>query len=219
MHSEPLNRLKELVAGLNVTIPPWLEDLVVNGPRYELWPQPNARPNRVILTEFLARWLKASGVSEERALEWLLEYCRQVLAQFSKTGPSGIRHGTRANTRWVYKSNFSFDFDAIASQVPAPEWAGKPAYMPVFARWDELLVVEKQKALELYRQTPRVQVPLSVKERYREKFEEGLKLAREKRALGVELEQITTLLNEAGYPTRTGRKWTLGTLYQTLRGR
>jgi hypothetical protein len=219
MHSDMLNRLRELVASSNVIVPSWLEDLVVHGPRYELWPTAISYcPNRVALTEFLGRWLKAAGVPQDRALDWLLEYCRQVLAQFSKTGPSGIRHGTKANTRWVYKSALSFDFDAIARHELAPDWTGKPAYMHVFHRWRELLPEEKAKELERYRQNYRPpERILPVKVRHSERFEQGMKFAREKRAAGEDLEKIRVQLNEAGYPTRTGRKWSNSTLDRELR--
>ena len=219
MFRETLEKLKQLTAALNVTVPAWLEDLVLNGARYEQWALPQGVPYRMMLTEFLARWLKAAGIPQEQAVEWLLEYTFLALAPFSKTGPSGIRHGTKANTRWVYNSDFSFDFDAIASHPQGPEWAGKPAYMPVFARWHDLLPLEKQKARERYAARPQVYIPRSVKERYREKYQQGLTIAREKQVAGEKLEEIVILLNEAGYPTRTGRKWTRGTLYTALRGR
>ena len=219
MHRQPLEKLKQLTGTLNVTVPVWLEDLVLNGPRYEQWIPAKGLLYRMALTEFLARWLKAAGLSQEQTLEWLLEYTFQTLAQFAKTGRSGIRHGTKGNTRWVYNSDFSFDFDAIANQPLSPDWMGKPAYMPVFAHWQELLPLEKKKAQELRIASAPPMISRSVKERHREKYEEGLKIAREKQAADDTLEQIVQLLNETGFPTRTGRKWTQGTLYQSLRGK
>lgn len=219
MHPELLEQLKQLAATQNATVPFWLEDLVLHGPRYDQWNLPSGRPNRMELTEFLARWLKAKGVSQEQAIQWLLDYCFQVLAPFSKTGPSGIRHGTKANTRWVYNSELFFDFEALASQPPETQWESKPPYMHVFARFHELLPAEKQRAFQVRLRSIPVQVTLPVKERHREKYQQGLQLAREKVGAGQSLEKIVTALNEAGYPTRTGRRWTTGTLYRSLRGR
>ena len=130
MEQALLERLKRLAAKSNRPVPPWLEDLLLHGPRFDQWSPMENRPNRVLLTEFVARWLKYAGVSHEEALEWLLDYCMQILIAYSKSGPSAVRHGTKANTRWVYKSDFIFDFEAMASAPVAPAFDQKPPSCP-----------------------------------------------------------------------------------------
>lgn len=208
--------LRQLVERTGHSVPPWLEDLLQRGPRLETWVPPETRPNRVLITEFLARWLKAAGVSQEDCLNWLLPYCCEVLAQYSKSGPSAIRHGTKANVRWVYKSDFAFDFQSMAQEALQGKSNSNPDYGAVLDRWQELQVEAKAAARAAYRPPPFERV-LPVKERFRAQFLAGLELARQQEKEGATLTAIVALLNERGLRTRTGRQWTVGILYRSLR--
>jgi hypothetical protein len=210
-----LERLNRLVEKTNRTIPFWLEDLLLRGPRLEEWQGTN-RPNRVAVTEFLARWLKFAGLSQDECLQWLMPYCCEVLAVYSKSSPSNIRHGTKANTRWVYASAFPFDFEAMVRDLPETVFQGQPAYFPVFEKWREELLQMKIKARESY--VPPVIIPyVPVKERFKEQFQKGVEFARGQKTEGARLTRIVELLNEHGFLTKTGRKWTIAALSQALR--
>jgi hypothetical protein len=210
---ERIQALTSLLQGKGHPIPAWLEDLLVAGPRLELWPPVTYRPNRVIITEFLARWLKYAGLSAEECLQWLEPYCLEVLAQYSKSGPSAIRHGTKANTRWVYKSPYEFDFVAMA-QEPLPGFEGSPPYMSMFKKWEEEQLQEKIRKPYV----GPVFVPvLPVKKRFREQFERAVALAQQKQSEGMGLDEIVVLLNGEGLLSSTGRKWTRGILQKALR--
>jgi hypothetical protein len=211
-HLETITRLVEKT---NHQVPFWLEDLLLLGPRFDEWKLGALRPNRVLLTEMLLWWAKNVGLSAEESLEWLMPYCCEVLALTSKSGPSAIRHGTKANTRWVYKSNFGFNFEEFVGQMPEAAFQNTPPYMPIFARWWELLAEAKQKARDSY--VPPVFLPvLPVKKRFREQYEKSLAFARQKEAEGLALREIMELLNTQGMPTCTGRKWTEGNLHRAL---
>jgi hypothetical protein len=210
-----LERLNRLLERTNRTVPFWLEDLLSRGPRLEEWQAANA-PNRVAVTEFLARWLKFAGLSQDECLEWLLPYCSEVLAVYSKSSPSSIRHGTKANTRWVYASAFPFDFEAMVRDLPEAAFQGQPSYFPVFEKWREELGQMKIKARESY--VPPVLIPyVPVKERFKEQFQKAVAFARSQKADGAQLARIVELLNEQGFLTKTGRKWTMAALSQALR--
>jgi hypothetical protein len=169
----------------------------------------------MLLTEMLARWSRSVELSEAECLEWLMPYCCEVLALTSKSGPSLIRHGTKANTRWVYKSNLPFDFEAAIRAMPQPAQP-IPAYMPLFAVWWHELGEAKQRARDAY--VPPVFLPvLPVKQRHKEAFQKALAFARAREAEGETATRIVELLNAEGLPTATGRKWTLSNLVRALR--
>jgi hypothetical protein len=211
-----LQMLAGLLEGGTHKIPFWLEDLLLLGPRFEQWNLEGLKPNRMLLTELLARWSKFAGLSEEACLAWLMPFCCELLAKTSKTGPSGIRHGTLANTRWVYKSPFPFDFDAMVRELPEGSSQSIPPYMPLFARWWDLLNAAKDHARKSY--VPPVFTPvLPVKQRFNEQFQKGLAFAREKTNEGEGLASVVALLTEQGFLTRTGRKWSESTLHRELR--
>jgi hypothetical protein len=217
MNGQLLEELERLTGNTGRSIPGWLADLVVCGPRLEEWPSDPAKPNRMVLTEFLARWLKFAGLSQEDCQQWLLAYCCEVLAQYAKSSPSAIRHGTKATTRYVYRSPFPFDFEAMVDDRPEIVFPGQPAYVPILQKWRAELDDAKRIARESYRPPEFPPALPPVKERYREQFENALALARQQREKGARLEIIVKMLNDQGFLTRTGRRWNIGTLVNSLK--
>jgi len=212
-----LTKLKSLLAPKQQTLPAWFEDLLISGPRFDEWPPVDTfKVNRMFLTELLARWLKLAGLSEQECFEWLELYCCEVLAQYSHSGMSAIRHGTKANVRWVYNSNLRFDFDALAKDPPESGFEGKPPYMSVFTRWWEALYKEKARKRAEY--VPPVFEPVvPIKQRFRAQLEKAVAVALQKLEEGMNPGAVVDLLNAQGWLTKTGRKWTRGTLHLTLR--
>jgi hypothetical protein len=214
-----LDKLRQLLQGTGSGVPHWLEQLVLSGPQYEQCPEDPNAPNRMRLTEFLAGWLKDAGVSHETAIEWLLEYCFEVLGPYSKSSPSGIRHGTKAMTRYVYQSGIEIDFEAIVRDLPDSTFPGQPVYLAVYNEWEKRLQQAKEDEKEARRKAAAAFVPpvrIPVKHRYRDQFDRSLELAMQKKAEGLKPGKIVTYLNEQGYLTRTGRKWTLPCLTREL---
>lgn len=205
MENKFLAALRQLLAGKQQTIPSWLEDLLVFGPRLEQWKPIEQRANRVLITEFLANWMKSAEITQEQCLQWLDPYCCEVLAVYSKSGRSAIRHGTKANVRWVYNSGFGFDFEAIAREAPG-QTPDQPAYMALLTHWNDLLWEAKRIKRESY--VPPVFEPvLPVKKRYEEQFNKGVQFALQKQAEALNVREITEKLNEQGFLSKTGRKW------------
>jgi hypothetical protein len=212
-----LEELERLTQNTGRKPPSWLADLVLNGPRLESWPSDSGKPNRMMLTEFLARWLKFAGISQEECQEWLLAYCCQVLKPYSKSSPSAIRHGTKATTRWVYRSAFPFDFEKMACGPAEVLFPGQPAYAAILVKWHAELLEAKQLQLDNYRPPELPPPPIPVKARYKEQFEKAMALARQEREKGAKPPAIVETLNEQGFLTRTGRRWTISTLDSCLR--
>jgi hypothetical protein len=197
------------------TVPAWLQDLLQLGPRLEECPPIPYRPNRNMLTEFLARWLKSAGFSQEECLAWLDPYCLVVLGPYSHSGRSAIRHGTKANVRWVYSSDFVFDFEAMAQEPPEAGHEQSAPYISMLWKWYRALEQEKKRKRESY-VPPVFPVVLPVKVRFREQYEKGVAVAVQKRSEGMKLFTLAQYLNEQGWKTKTGRAWTPALLSRAL---
>jgi len=55
------------------------------------------------------------------------------------------------------------------------------------------------------------------KEQYREQYESALKIILRERKKNVTAKKIVALLNSSGYKSKTGKKWTIGTLWNALK--
>ena len=58
---------------------------------------------------------------------------------------------------------------------------------------------------------------LSVKQKYRDQFEKALEVVQDQIKKGVAIPDIVVLLNDRGFKTRTGRKWTYSILQSELK--
>lgn len=216
MENKHTTSLRGFLSTKGGSIPSWMEDLLLNGPRLEEWKDAPTRPNRVLVTEFLARWLKDQGLAQEECLAWLEPYCCEVLAPYSKSGRSAIRHGTKANIRWVYTSDFRFDFEAMANEASANNPDAAPVYLVMLQMWNTSQWDQKEAKRKAY--VPPVFEPfVPKKQRFREQFERALAIAQQKKSEGEAMEQITEFLNEQGFLTITGRKWTMATVFRSLK--
>lgn len=58
---------------------------------------------------------------------------------------------------------------------------------------------------------------LSVKQKYRDQFEKTLEVVQDQIKKGLAIADIVVLLNDRGFKTRTGRKWTYSNLQSELK--
>lgn len=58
---------------------------------------------------------------------------------------------------------------------------------------------------------------VSVKQKYRDQFEKALEVLQDQIKKGVSKPHIAVLLNDRGFKTRTGRKWTVPILQTELK--
>jgi tRNA splicing endonuclease len=64
---------------------------------------------------------------------------------------------------------------------------------------------------------PPVELPLQVKERYKEQFDKAMEVVREHLNQVSSIDEMTRYLNDQGYKTRTGKSWTISTLYREVK--
>ena len=200
---------------------PCIKDLVANGLKLERFQDGTNPPSRQDITQYMASWCKYIGMSADDCREWMIEYCINVLSALSSSSPSGIRHSTKSNIRYIYNSDVSFEcrleknpFKARCdSQCPlyeemarAEEANDTPNSIRPFER-----TVECKTDNELADYIP------PVKEVYSEQFEKATDMIKGWLDQGIPKTDIIKLLDERGLKTRTGKKWSYSTLGHEIR--
>jgi hypothetical protein len=64
---------------------------------------------------------------------------------------------------------------------------------------------------------PSVEPPLRVRERYKKQFDKAMDVVREHLNQVSSFDEMTRYLNDQGYRTRTGKSWTIATLYREVK--
>ena len=82
-----------------------IEDLAINGLDLSRFTSNGTVPSRQDITQHFAGWFKYIGVPAEDSLEWLTEYSLDMLSSISSSSPSRIRHSTKGNVKYIYKSD------------------------------------------------------------------------------------------------------------------
>jgi len=190
-----------------------IRDLVENGLDLTRFSAGELRPQRQDLTQYLAAWSRHAGLSEEESRGWLMDYCVLMLASISSRSPAAIRHSTKSNLRYIYRSAVPF----LCQCDNNPFRARCSPDCPVYADMQAQL---RAKAIEALNPKPYVRPPLPVpvpkpvrvpvlpvKKVYQEQFATGMRLALEEVKKGAKLGSIVDFLNAHGLKTRTGRKW------------
>ena len=192
---------------------PCIRDLVENGLDLARFSAGELKPQRQDLTQYLAAWSRHAGLSEEQSRSWLVDYCALRLASISSRSPAAIRHSTKSNLRYIYRSAVPFLCQCAANPFRAQCRQDCPVYADMQAKL-RAQAAEALKPKSYIPQPPPVPVEVQpLKEAYREQFETGVRLALDEVKKGTKLPRIVELLNRRGLKTRTGRKW----LYSTLR--
>lgn len=200
-----------------------IEDLVSNGLTLSRFPDGESIPTRQDVTQFIATWFKFIGISADECRDWLLNYCIEVLSAISSSSKSGIRHSTKSNIKYIYGSDVSFDCRCERNIFKAHCRKSCPVYPGMMDKYDRLLKMRQEEARRLDEIQQKVKESIenqpkkvSITERYKEQFENAIKLAVELMKQGYMKKEIAEELNKKGFKTRTGMKWRPGSVSDAL---
>ncbi len=192
-----------------------IRDLVEHGLDLARFAAGEGTPQRQDITQYLAAWSRHAGLSEEEASAWLVDYCATRLVAISRRTPAAVRHSTKSNLRYIYRSAVPF----ICHGANNPFRAHCRPDCPVYA---DMEAKRQAKALEMAQPRPAFRPPdpvivsLPVKVANQEQFQTGLRLALEEIQRGTKMPRIVELLNKRGLKTRTGREWKYAILRNEL---
>jgi hypothetical protein len=192
-----------------------IRDLVEHGLDRTRFAAGETTPSRQDITQYLAAWSRHAGLSEVESSSWLIDYTVALLKVISRRTPAAVRHSTKSNLRYIYRSEVAF----LCHGADSPFRAHCRPDCPVYA---DMEAKRHAKALELAQPRPLFQPPTpvvilpTVKEANREQFQTGLRVATEEVQKGTKLPRIVEILNERGLKTRTGRVWSYSTLLREL---
>jgi hypothetical protein len=190
-----------------------IRDLLANGLSLPRFLPGEGIPNRQDVTQYLAAWSRHAGLSEEECRGWLIEYCASILAPLSKRTPAAIRHSTKSNITYIYRAGVPFLCECEGNRFKARCSTDCPVHAEMMAA---KLAPKPVESFVPVRAAPVPIVVRPVKEIYREQFQAALRLAREEAEKGTKPKGILELLDQHGFKTRTGRKWTHAILLSEL---
>jgi hypothetical protein len=212
-----LNAIETLLGeGGKNNIYPCIQDLVEHGLDLARFASGESMPQRQDITQYLAAWSRHAGLNEEESSGWLVEYCVALLSSIARRSPAAIRHSTKSNLRYIYKSAVPFLCQCTKNRFHAHCNTGCPVY-------DDMQAKLLAKASEVPRLMPVARPPapviepyVPVRERYQEQFQAGLRFALDEVQKGTKIRRIVELLNERGFKTKIGRTWQQGVLRTEL---
>jgi hypothetical protein len=200
-----------------------IEDLVTNGLTLSRFSECDSTPSRQDITQFISAWLKFTGIPTDECREWLLSYCIDVLFGISSSSKSQIRHSTRSNIKYIYGSDVSFDCRCEYNIFKAHCQKNCPVYLEMLDKYSKIKKTREEEekrienihrvAMESAKNQPK---RLPHRDRYKEQFENAIKISVELMKQGYMKREIAGQLNEKGFKTRTGMKWTAGNLSNEL---
>jgi len=199
-----------------------IKDLVTNGLSLERFPEGERTPSRQDLTQFLAAWFKYIGISADECRDWMNRYCVDVLSSISSSSPSKIRHSTKSNIKYIYKSDTTLDCRCENNPFKTDCDRNCPVYEEMLGKYREAKAREANISYEIegrnkVEDEEKEPSAPSVREQYRDQFEEAVKTAHECATRGVPHRKIVAFLNDRGFKTRSGKKWTYSLLGNELR--
>jgi hypothetical protein len=186
---------------------PCIRDLVEHGLDLARFVAGETTPQRQDITQYLAAWSRHAGLSEEESSGWLIDYCIDMLSLLSTRSASAIRHSTKSNLRYIYRSDVPFLCECANNRFRARCSDDCPVFADMQAKLRDR-ANEKLRPRPVARpQLPMIVPALRVKDAHREQFQTGLRLALEEVQKGTKMRRIVEVLNERGLKTRTGRQW------------
>ena len=198
-----------------------IRDLVANGIDTERFANETYTPQRQEATQYIASWFKYIGLSADDCREWMISYCVGMLSVISTSSKSQIRHSTKSNIKYIFRSGATFDCGCESNRFKAACATTCPVYEEMTQKAEER---KKATIEETYRvraafETTDVFVPksYSVKEQYKEQFAAAMTFAKEQLEQGVKKKDIVKLLNEKEFKTRTGKTWAYTNLSTELK--
>jgi hypothetical protein len=200
-----------------------IEDLVTNGLTLSRFPVNVSTPGRQAVTQFIAAWFKFIGIPKETCQEWLTSYCIEVLSEISSSSASRIRHSTKSNIKYIYGSDVSFDCHCENNPLKALCRQSCPVYAEMQGKF-RLYIKKEQEEIDRLNEIGRKideainNQPKKVgkREKYKEQFDKAMEFALGLKKQGLRQTEILEQLNEKGFKTRLGMKWTYSILGNEL---
>ena len=192
-----------------------IRDLVEHGLDLTRFAPSETRPQRQDITQYLAAWSRHAGLSEEESSAWLVDYCATVLVAISRRTPAAVRHSTKSNLRYIYRSAVPFLCHGANNPFRAQCRPDCPVYADMEAK-RQAKAIEMAQPRPAFRPPDPVIVSLPVKVANQEQFQTGLRLARDEVRKGTKMPRIVEILNKRGLKTRTGREWKYAILRNEL---
>ena len=217
-----LNRLRQIIPKSNEGyLFSCIEDLVQNRLNPEKFSKEDSVPSRQDITQYIAAWFKYLGLSEDQCREWMVEYCVGVLSAISSSSKSQIRHSTKCNVRYIYRSDVTFDCGCANNRLKATCDPKCPIYdeMAHKAKESKSPTIDgSYKAISGYKVVDEI-APINhpIKDQYKEQFEKAVDVAQRYLNQRVSKKEIVSLLNDSGFRTRTGKKWSYSILANELK--
>lgn len=219
--SQLMNSLKEILKSKKEnSLFMCINDLVVNGLTLSRFETGERKPSRQDITQFILAWFKYVGISADECRDWMIDYCLDMLSVISSSSLSQIRHSTQSNTKYIFNSEVTFDCGCENNIFKAACNRDCPIYDEMNEKYKKRLEREANKTYEIVRkasETPVILPPPSVKEKYKDQFEQAIEIATAHRKQGYKIKKIVQLLNDQNLTTRTGRKWTYPLLQNELK--
>jgi len=217
-----LNRLRKMLTENNEKyLFLCIRDLVANGLTLERFTNEDNIPSRQDITQYIAAWFKYIGLSSDECWQWMTEYCIGVLSDMSSGSKSRIRHSTKCNIKYIYKSDVTFDCRCKKNRFKAPCEPKCPIYeeMAHRAKESEIAnIVESYETIVEHRVADEIApIKHSIKDEYRDQFEKAIEVAQHHLKQRVSKKEIVNLLNGSKFKTRTGKKWSYSILANELR--
>lgn len=211
--------LRAMLTEANATrLFPCIVDLVENGLSIERFNKEDRVPSRQDITQYLAAWCKYAGLSSEEARKWMITYCADVLARISTSSKSQIRHSTKGNIKYIYSSDVTFDCMCENNKFKASCEPKCPVFDEMSRRAEEKEKAKKD-VVESYEYRPEdrinneeMPVTRSVKEEYKEQFENAMGIAQQHLSKAASRKEVVNRLNADGFKTRTGKRWSTSIL-------
>ncbi len=217
-----LNRLRKMLTENNEKyLFPCIRDLVANGLTLERFTNEDNIPSRQGITQYIAAWFKYIGLSSDECREWMIEYCIGVLSDISSSSKSRIRHSTKCNIKYIYRSDVTFNCRCEKNRFKAPCEPKCPIYEEMAHRAKEseaANIVESYETKVEHRVADEIApIKPSIKDEYKDQFEKAIEVAQHHLKQWVSKKEIVNLLNDSGFKTRTGKKWSYSTLANELK--
>jgi hypothetical protein len=199
---------------------PCIKDLVSNGLLLSRFSSEDIKPLRQDITQFIAIWFKYIGISSDKCLDWMNEYCLKVLSAISSSSNSQIRHSTKSNIKYIYNSDITFYCRCEKNPFKASCEQNCSVYKEMFDKNKE---IEAKEADKFYKTNTEIKDNLiesqriSIRDKYKDQFEEAMEFVINLIKKGISKKDIVTSLNNRGFKTRMGKKWTYSILGNELR--
>ncbi|MFZ3044555.1 MAG: hypothetical protein WA151_01465 [Desulfatirhabdiaceae bacterium] len=192
---------------------PCIQDLLENGLDASRFVEAEQRPNRQEVTQYIAAWCRSIGMGEDDCRGWIIDYCTIKLSSISNSTAAAIRHSTKSNLKYIYRSEVPFSCEVDKNRFKAACSKTCPCYADMSVRFE----AEKNRKVEALRvlatcTTPEPDPEPTPKEIRRQAFEKSLSYIRTEVKKGRPLKQIVQLLNKNGYKTRGAKEWTISIL-------